>query len=152
MTEQNLKEQADEELSPELNDQPVPEQAELNADAPVSEEDEDSVDYEGIIREDIAQLKSEFPELSELSEITQLNNPLRYAALRDLGLSPAEAYMATAPRHRQRDNRSHLTSAMPKAGVNRYGGMTKREMDRARELFADLSDSEIQALYKSVTG
>ena len=91
MTEQNLKEQADEELSPELNDQPVPEQAELNADAPVSEEDEDSVDYEGIIREDIAQLKSEFPELSELSEITQLNNPLRYAALRDLGLSPAEA-------------------------------------------------------------
>ena len=65
---------------------------------------------EQTVDEDIRTLREGFPELSELESITQLKNPTRYAALRDLGLSAEEAYLATSPRPRQPDNRAHLTS------------------------------------------
>jgi hypothetical protein len=96
-------------------------------------------------------LRLEFPELSEIEDITELDDPLRYAALRDLGLSPREAYLATAKRERSYDTRTHLRSAVPKfAGLPR-GAMPEGELLRARELFEGLSDSEIRKLYKKVT-
>ena len=150
MSEELIEQSAEEQSEPISNDTPpsIPEEA---ATAEDTESEDAEVDYEDIIRQDLDALRAEFPELASITEITQLHNPLRYAALRDMGLTAAEAYKATSPRQKPRDNRAHLTAAMPRAGVNRYGGMTKREMDSARELFEGLSDSEIQALYKSVT-
>ena len=107
-------------------------------------------DYEAIIASDIATLKSEFPELKDLTEITELNNPLRYAALRDLGLSPVEAYMATARRQAQ-DTRSHLRSAHGRSAAAPTSMMTQYELATARELFPGLNDSDLQRLYKKVT-
>ena len=149
MSEKLIEQGAEEQAEPISDDTPsvIPEE-------PVAADDADGgaeVDYEDIIRQDLDALRAEFPELASITEITQLHNPLRYAALRDMGLTASEAYKATSPRQKPRDNRAHLTAAMPRAGVNRYGGMTKREMDTARELFEGLSDSEIQALYKTVT-
>lgn len=114
---------------------------------PVNEE---TVNYEAIIAEDLSVLRAEFSELKDITDITELNNPIRYAALRDLGLSPIEAYMATAVRVR-RDNRSHLTAAYGRNAVSPNGVMTSKELSDARELFGDLSDSEIQRLYRKVT-
>ena len=51
-------------------------------------------DYERLEREDIAELCREFPEL-KIDSLTELDNPLRYGALRDMGLTPTEAYLAT---------------------------------------------------------
>lgn len=110
----------------------------------------DVTDYEAIIASDIATLKSEFPELKDLTEITELNNPLRYAALRDLGLSPVEAYMATARRLTQ-DTRSHLRSAHGRSAAAPTSMMTQYELATARELFPGLNDSDLQRLYKKVT-
>lgn len=107
-------------------------------------------DYEAIIASDIATLKSEFPELKDITEITELNNPLRYAALRDLGLSPVEAYMATARRQAQ-DTRSHLRSAHGRSAAAPTSMMTQYELATARELFPGLNDSDLQRLYKKVT-
>ena len=107
-------------------------------------------DYEAIIASDIATLKSEFPELKDITEITELNNPLRYAALRDLGLSPVEAYMATARRQTQ-DTRSHLRSAHGRSAAAPTSMMTQYELATARELFPGLNDSDLQRLYKKVT-
>ena len=110
---------------------------------------ESGINYSEIAREDVMALQKEFTELASLQSITELDNPLRYAALRDLGLSPREAYLATAERPRRRDNRAHLYGTPRRA----FGGSTMPEADMAtaREIFGDLSDSEIRKLYKKVT-
>lgn len=106
---------------------------------------------EQTVDEDIRTLREGFPELSELESITQLKNPTRYAALRDLGLSAEEAYLATSPRPRQPDNRAHLTSGVPAAAAPPASAMTKSQMAEARELFKGMSDAQIQKLYQKVT-
>ena len=119
--------------------------------APASDtQHEVEIDYETVIAEDLAALKNEFPELRSIENITELDNPLRYAALRDLGLTPAEAYLATLKRTK-RDNRAHLTTAYGKNASVPSGAMTQRELAEAREIFGNLGDLEIQRLYKRVT-
>ena len=107
-------------------------------------------DYEAIVKEDIAALKAEFPELGGINDITDLNNPLRYAALRDLGLSPAEAYLATAKRIKT-DTRAHLKSAHGRSAAPAGSSMSYAELATARELFPGKNDSELARLYKRVT-
>ena len=111
---------------------------------------EEAIDYDALISEDIAALKREFPELSRLTDITELDNPLRYATLRDLGLTPKEAYLATS-RPRVNNTRSHLFGAAPKSAGSPGGAMTEGEMEKARELFSDMSDDDIRRLYRKVT-
>ena len=109
----------------------------------------DTVDYAAVVEEDIKRLRAEFSELRELSDICELDNPLRYAALRDLGLTPAEAYLATAKKAKK-DNRAHLYATRTVAKVSQ-NTMTEAEMTAARELFSDISDAQIRRLYKRVT-
>ena len=120
-----------------------------NEDLTTVTEDREDVGYERLMADDLQALKGEFPELSSIDSITELENPLRYAALRDLGLSPAEAYLATAKRAK-RDNRSHLTTAYGKSATPPGGIMSQRELREAREVLGDLSDLEIRSLYKRV--
>ena len=108
------------------------------------------IDYGEIVKEDIRTLSQEFAELSNLSDISELDNPLRYAALRDLGLTPAEAYLATTKVRRAFDNRSHLYSS-PMISSSRGAQIPEKEMEIAREIFSDMSDSQIRQLYKKVT-
>ena len=108
-------------------------------------------DYSKIIEDDLNTLRACFEEMREIKDITELENPLRYAELRDLGLSPEEAYLATAKRHTRKDNRAHLSSSFPKTRGSRSEAMSYQELENARELFPTLSDREIQKLYKQVT-
>ena len=124
--------------------------AEEEAPAPAEETAEEEIDYEALIASDVQALKSEFPELRGIKDVTDLDNPLRYAALRDLGLTPAEAYLATAKRRAQ-DNRAHLRSAHGRSAALSMGMMSQHELTAARDLFPGLSDSEIQRLYKRVS-
>ena len=116
---------------------------------PSVEDTAENVDYEELSKSDVLALRGEFPELSALSTLFELDDPVRYGALRDLGLTPAEAYLATRKR-RGADNRSHLR---PTRSVARGSAplMTEAEMSAARELFSDVSDAEIRQLYKRVT-
>ena len=110
---------------------------------------EERIDYAQIVKEDLMILRDEFTELSEIEDICELNDPLRYAALRDLGLSPQEAYLATSKRQKK-DNRSHLF-ATQNISVSRNGAMSDSELAAAREIFPGVSDREIRKLYKRVT-
>jgi hypothetical protein len=107
------------------------------------------IDYAALAISDVKELRGEFPELSSLASLTELDDPIRYGALRDLGLTPKEAYLATRKR-REVDNRAHLR---PTRSVARGASplMTEAEMSAARELFSGISDSEIRQLYKRVT-
>ena len=109
-----------------------------------------AVDYEALIESDMDKLRAEFPELRGITDITELNNPLRYAALRDLGLTPEEAYLATSKRRTQ-DTRAHLKSAHGRSASAPMGIMSQRDLATARDLFPDLSDAELQRLYKRVS-
>ncbi len=106
--------------------------------------------YEKLMKSDVAELKAEFPELGDLTDIRELNAPIRYAELRDLGLSAAEAYLLTA-RRSQSDTRGHLSPAFKVGAQSPSGSMTRAELSAARDLFPELSDSEIQRLYRNVT-
>lgn len=129
----------------------VPEIAEEN-EIPTDEEDESATDYEELVMRDLEELKAEFPELSELTHVAELENPMRYAALRDLGLSAAEAYLASTRKRTVRDSRAHLSSATPRgAAIPAHSYMSPKELAKARELFSDMSDAEIQRLYRKVT-
>ena len=110
--------------------------------------EEDSTD---VIDNDLSELKEEFPELSNLKSVSELSNPIRYAALRDLGLSPAEAYILTARKRVEYDNRSHLTSSVPVSAKSPGCALSSRELNEMREIFGEISDLEIHKLYKKVT-
>ena len=123
--------------------------ADENADAPTNNGGE-QIDFAALAKADMEALRLEFPELYDKSSITELKNPLRYAALRDLGLTPREAYLATSAPAVRYDNRSHLRSSVPsgaRESTERLGGS---ELEAARELFSGLSDRELQKLYKKV--
>lgn len=107
-------------------------------------------DYEEMIEEELAALRAAVPELAGIREITDLQNPTRYGALRDLGLSPEEAYRATTLRQPRGDNRAHLRTSAPRYAAAPAGSMPYAEMQAARELLG-VSDAELQRLYKKVT-
>lgn len=105
------------------------------------------VDYADVAARDLEVLRRTFPACAEMDSLCRLENPLRYAQLRDLGLSPEEAYLATAHAHTHPDNRSHLTSSVPRAAAGGIG-MTAAQLSAARELFEGLSDAELTRLYR----
>ena len=104
-----------------------------------------------VIMEDLEELIAEFPELSDLRDASELSDPIRYGKLRDLGLSPKEAYLATAGRKKIIDTRAHLSGARPKP-LNAPSSIPAYAVRCVRELFDGISDEEIISLYRRVNG
>ncbi len=121
------------------------------ADPPASSQEAEApqTDYADLAAQDMAALRRAFPECTDMEGLWQLERPLRYAELRDMGLSPEEAYLATTHRHPSYDNRRHLQSSVPRAAAGPTG-MSASEMAAARELFEGLTDAELSALYRRV--
>ncbi|MBR5449545.1 MAG: hypothetical protein IKV43_06105 [Clostridia bacterium] len=111
----------------------------------------DTVDYQKVIDDDLNELRAAFPELEGISDITALPDVMRYATLRDLGLSATEAYLASSAKGRKRDNRAHLVTAVSRSAGAPRGAMSREELHIAKELFSDMSDTQIYDLYKRVT-
>jgi hypothetical protein len=151
-----INENLTEEPLEELNEEPLEEASEESE--VVEEENENgelfALDdaYESLIEEDLDTLRKAFPELRGMKDITELENPVRYGALRDLGLSPEEAYRASSTRRAKLpDNREHLRSSAPRSAKSPSGSMSYQDMEIARSIFTGVSDAEIQRLYKKVT-
>ena len=101
---------------------------------------------------DYDELTAEFPELLTLGDISKMEGAIRYGELRELGLSPREAYLATRKKViREASARAHLTPVSPRAARRSGLTMPRAELKIAREIFVGLSDSEIETLYKKVT-
>ena len=124
---------------------------EINPATEVTEAAEaEQIDYEQLIENDIKELRSAFPELAEMTDINSLPNAMRYATLRDLGLTATEAYLATSVRERRRDNRSHLVTAVSRSAGAPRGSMSREELAIAKDLLPGMSDTQIYDLYKRV--
>lgn len=119
-------------------------------DAP-KQSSEHEVDYASVLNADIEALRGEFPELASMEGIGELADPIRFGALRDLGLTAKEAYLASGGRRRAYDNRTHLISSVPGGARSAVDGISRQELDMARDLFDGMSESEIQKLYRKVT-
>lgn len=108
------------------------------------------VDYAALAARDLGEIKRLAPALAGLSHLAELPNALRYAALRDAGLSVEEALHAACHAYlapRAADNRAHLRSAVPIGAAGTPSRMTAAEMREVRELFGDLTEGEIERLY-----
>lgn len=97
---------------------------------------------------DLEELAGEFPE--SISK-DALSDSERYKELRALGLTPAEAYLASIRRAPKFDSRSHLRTSVPRAAKSPGSAMSRHELIEARELFSGLSDRQIEDLYRKVT-
>lgn len=120
-------------------------------DEAAAEADTDEVDYASVLNADIEELKASFAELNGMESISELADPVRFGALRDLGLTAREAYLASGGRKRTYDNRTHLVSSVPGGARSAVDGISRQELDMARDLFDGMSESEIQRLYRKVT-
>ncbi len=98
--------------------------------------------------DDLRVIISEFPELR--SAVGGAINTERYEALRKLGLTVREAYLAaSAPKGA--DNRAHMVAGVPTGAKSPELGMSSAEMEMARCIFDGLSEQEIKRLYSAVT-
>ena len=107
-------------------------------------------DYAALAADDLRRIKCMAPSLAGLTHLAELPNALRYAALRDAGLSVEEALYAACHAFvtpQAADNRAHLRSAVPIGAAGTPSRMTAAEMREARELFGDLTEGEIERLY-----
>ena len=73
--------------------------------------------------------------------VTTADNP----AAEETGESRIES------REQATDTKAHLTNSVPRAATVPRGVMSAAELREARELFGNLTDSEIHRLYKKVT-
>ena len=132
--------------------QPTP--CEENAPLPTEAGEEETLEarFAETEREDLAALAAAIPELGSLTSLSALSSPVRYGELRELGLSPLEAYLASEGRRalgRPQDSRAHLVSSIGRTAStgSRIGSA---ELSAARELFPSLSDGEIETLWRRV--
>ena len=113
-----------------------------------------------MVEKDLNELHSLFPETKNINKFESVPNVKRYAELRDLGLSVAEAYNAANPGARREAiassvrqqsinaSKSHLKSNVPISAKDTSIKISRSDMEQMRDLFPDKSDKELIALYK----
>jgi hypothetical protein len=117
--------------------------------------------FEAKKRADLAAIQAEYPDAKNYKRIEDLPNFVRFAQLRDLGMTPEEAYAAshrksivtnavssTKQRLINLQNKDHLQSSMPKPAKDTSIKISKTKLNDLRELFPNKSDKEIIKLYK----
>lgn len=149
---------ADEELTPaptlqeELPSVPEgEEEAALAEEALTEEAPEPQIDYAALAAEDLAEIKRLDPAYAPAAHLGDLPFAHRFAQLRDLGLSVAEALAAAAPRFDRYDGRSHLRAVAPRGTRAPEGTLDREHMKEAKLLFDGMSEAEINALYRRVS-
>ena len=139
MDEQMLEAEITEELTLPYDTDPALE-PETEITVETEEDDTPTADYDG----EIALLREQYPELLHESGAE------RYRELRMLGLTPGEAYRATAAPKARADGRAHLGTA-PRRAHSPHTGMSRSVLESARSLFEGLGDAELHRLYRRVT-
>lgn len=125
------------------------EESSEKTDAP--EEAVEEIDYEALAAEDLAEIKRLDPSYAPAAHLSELPFARRFAELRDLGLSVAEALAAASPHTGYRDGRLHLRALAPRGRGSTEGTLDRAQMKEAKLLFSGLSEGEINALFRRVS-
>lgn len=116
--------------------------------------------FEAKMAADLAEVHAAYPSTRGYTSVKQLPNFSEFARLRDLGVSPKQAYIAANPdavtaaaaeSARQRsmnDGKGHLKPAVRKSSKDNSLVLSRKDMAMYRDAFPNLSDKEILALYK----
>lgn len=152
-----------EKLAAEADDIPLEEYKKKKAETQANEEAKKLVQkiaFEEKMKADFAEVQAFYPETKGLKSITEIDNFVEFGRLRDLGLSPKQAYaaanadnvkksVANAVKQKSlNDTKQHLQSAVPKGSKDNSLVMPKSTLAEWRDLFPNKSDKEIIALYK----
>lgn len=151
MEEQLTQEREEEALSPSPVEEESPSPTDEAAALTEAACEEPPIDYAALAAEDLAQIKRLDPAYAPAAHLSELPFARRFAELRDLGLSVAEALAAAAPRFEGRDSRAHLRTLSPRGSHSTGGSLDRTQMKEAKLLFAGLSEAEINALYRRVS-
>ena len=112
------------------------------------------------IAADLAEVQAAYPDAKAYASVKDFPNFKEFGRLRDLGLSPKQAYIASHPdavrqnvaaatrQQSLNDTKKHLKSAVSKSSRDNTITMTKRELAECRDLFPGMSDREIMKLYR----
>ena len=105
--------------------------------------------------EDLARLRLVDPETAAYRHLGEMPGAIRFAELREMGLSVEEAYYAVRGANSEkpspdRGGRAHLHASVPGRAASGGVGMTVGEIEAARRLFPGLPDREIASLYRRV--
>ena len=89
----------------------------------------------------------------EMQEIGTQSDEMQSEEMQSEEMQNAERRMQNTEEtvNHAENNRSHLTSSVPRAAKAPIGTLTKGELAEIRALFTNLDDAEIQRLYKKVT-
>lgn len=118
--------------------------------------------FEEKIRADLAAVQTAYPEAKQYKSVYEFPNFAEFSKYRDLGLSPEKAYIAANPQSvmtkvadaavQQARNLSgtkdHLRSNVPVGSKDKSITISKKQMAEYKELFPNMSDKDIVALYK----
>lgn len=119
--------------------------------------------FEALAANDLAELKKSYSGVLDKKHIRDcfktFDDFAKFGRLRDAGINAKDAYLAVngdeviaaqrnAAKTRATDNKGHLKSSIPMNSVPDAVGLSKQTMATWRELFPELTDSEIRALYK----
>ena len=112
------------------------------------------------ISADLAEVQAAYPDTKAYKSVKDFPNFKEFGRLRDLGLSPKQAYIASHPdavrqnvaaatrQQSLNDTKKHLKPAVSKASRDNTITMTKKELAECRDLFPGMSDREIMKLYR----
>lgn len=152
-----------EELAAEADDIPLEEYRKKKAESAESEEALRllrETEFRKKMAADLAEVQGFYPETKGLKAITEISNFGVFAELRDKGLTPKQAYAAANPdgvrasvaksvkQQLLNETKGHLRSAVPKGSKDNSITMSNKQLSEWRDLFPNLSDKEIVALYR----
>lgn len=128
-------------------------------------EKEEIAKWEDQAKRDIAAIHEAFPETKKYKSLKDLPNKMKFAKLMDdpdKNLTAVEAFAASHSdivvahgklggkvKSNLADTKKHITSNVPKGAKDNGVNISRRELESYREMFPELSDKEINRLYKN---
>lgn len=120
--------------------------------------------FEALAAADLSELKKSFPDLLKQTHIKDCFDSMadfvQFGKLRDSGVEPKTAYLAVngdkvrtkqaaaAQQKAASGGKEHLNSAVSKKASGNNTVIPKEELQQFRDMFPNLSDKELRALYK----
>lgn len=116
-------------------------------------------ELEELMVEDLAAIKATYKVAEKFASVREFPGVEEFARMRYAGVSPEKAFAAAhldlvvteKTRQPVADSKSHLRSSVPKGAKDTSVSIPSDELDLYHEMYPDMTDKQIEDLYKRVT-